>query len=338
MGRTALLVACCCILVAHACAQYQDDELESGRLQPRPGRIRISGPGQQGGGGALRQGISVGPRTRRPIPIGAFQVPQQGAGRGRQQGPPPIPGAIPAPLPQQTFSPQALRPAPVREDPPQQNAITQPTFSAPVEEDIDDEDDEVTPGVYPSTATPPQYAPVPQAPRATTQPPQPYRPPQTVRQSRPQPAFRPESRSSLQPQFQEAPVRQSRPQPRPVAAPAPQQTGGNSRERAPVSLSVRRYREDRPDGSIVWGFENDDGSFKEEVIGADCIVRGKYGYIDPDGVRREYTYTSGNPCERDEEGRLIPDEGALDNGQYNLPQGANDFNLNVKNKSRRPKQ
>lgn len=28
----------------------------------------------------------------------------------------------------------------------------------------------------------------------------------------------------------------------------------------------------------------------------DCIVRGKYGYVDPDGVKREFTYQTGNQC------------------------------------------
>lgn len=31
--------------------------------------------------------------------------------------------------------------------------------------------------------------------------------------------------------------------------------------------------------------------------GTDCVVRGKYGYIDPDGNKREFTYVSGNPCD-----------------------------------------
>lgn len=30
------------------------------------------------------------------------------------------------------------------------------------------------------------------------------------------------------------------------------------------------------------GYEAADGSFKEETRGTDCVVRGKYGYIDPD--------------------------------------------------------
>ena len=64
---------------------------------------------------------------------------------------------------------------------------------------------------------------------------------------------------------------------------------------------IRRYREETADGSIVWGFENDDGSFKEEIIGKDCITRGKYGYVDPDGVRREYTYETGIKCNEEQQ-------------------------------------
>lgn len=47
------------------------------------------------------------------------------------------------------------------------------------------------------------------------------------------------------------------------------------------------------DGSMTWGYENEDGTFKEETLGADCVVRGKYGYIDPDGNKREYEYQTG---------------------------------------------
>lgn len=45
------------------------------------------------------------------------------------------------------------------------------------------------------------------------------------------------------------------------------------------------------------GYEAADGSFKEETRGTDCVVRGKYGYVDPDGNKREFTYVSGNPCD-----------------------------------------
>lgn len=65
-----------------------------------------------------------------------------------------------------------------------------------------------------------------------------------------------------------------------------------------MSQVLKRYRDDNPDGSITWGFENDDGTFKEETIGVDCVTRGKYGYVDPEGVKREYSYQTGIPCDK----------------------------------------
>ena len=38
------------------------------------------------------------------------------------------------------------------------------------------------------------------------------------------------------------------------------------------------------------------------------IPRGKYGYVDPDGKRREFTYVSGLPCEIGEEGADIDED------------------------------
>ena len=105
---------------------------------------------------------------------------------------------------------------------------------------------------------------------------------------------------------------------------------------------LRRYREDNPDGSITWGFENDDGSYKEETIGNDCVTRGKYGYIDPDGVRREYSYSSGLPCDKN---KLEPAEegnspaGYIDysSNKVVLPNGDSvDLNNMVKNRARKP--
>lgn len=48
---------------------------------------------------------------------------------------------------------------------------------------------------------------------------------------------------------------------------------------------------------MCFSYEAADGSFKEETRGTDCVVRGKYGYVDPDGNKREFTYVSGNPCD-----------------------------------------
>ena len=69
-------------------------------------------------------------------------------------------------------------------------------------------------------------------------------------------------------------------------------------------------------------------------------MRGKYGYTDPDGLRREYTYTSGNPCDKEEEERRKQNkEGFIDygNNKYVLPNGdAVDIESLVKNKARKP--
>jgi hypothetical protein len=45
------------------------------------------------------------------------------------------------------------------------------------------------------------------------------------------------------------------------------------RERKPVAQTIRKWRDESEDGTITWGFENDDGSFKEEIIGVDCVTR-----------------------------------------------------------------
>lgn len=68
-------------------------------------------------------------------------------------------------------------------------------------------------------------------------------------------------------QQQQAPVRQAAPQ-RQQARPRPQQAqeeGERSRQfsrttQPPVKI-LRKYREDNPDGSITWGYENDDGKY-----------------------------------------------------------------------------
>jgi len=72
--------------------------------------------------------------------------------------------------------------------------------------------------------------------------------------------------------------------------------GGGRPGKEPVG-TVERYRQEHEDGSITWGYENEDGSYKEETIGIDCVTHGKYGYIDPTGEVREYTYTSGSRCD-----------------------------------------
>ncbi|KAF4524051.1 hypothetical protein B566_EDAN017528 [Ephemera danica] len=78
---------------------------------------------------------------------------------------------------------------------------------------------------------------------------------------------------------------------------AQQQPRTKAHERAPPVQTIRNYNTINDDGSFTFGYESADGSFKEETRGTDCVVRGKYGYIDPDGNKREFTYVSGNPCD-----------------------------------------
>lgn len=159
--------------------------------------------------------------------------------------------------------------------------------------------------------------------------------------SRPQrPVFRPEPKPFVE--DDEAPIRQySRPQEpinRAPVRPAPQQkyTASQNREKKPVAQIIRKYREENEDGSITWGFENDDGSFKEETIGVDCVTRGSYGYVDPDGLKREYNYETGIPCDKTKEDQS--EKGFIDYQENKavLPNGITiDLNAMGK-KSKRP--
>jgi len=78
---------------------------------------------------------------------------------------------------------------------------------------------------------------------------------------------------------------------------APRRRPSGDREVEEPVATLERYSHKNEDGSFTFGYVGADGSFREETRGADCITRGKYGYIDPEGVKREYTYTSGLPCE-----------------------------------------
>jgi len=73
------------------------------------------------------------------------------------------------------------------------------------------------------------------------------------------------------------------------------------------------------------------------------MVRGKYGYVDPDGNRREYTYQSGIPCAATEasvsDSAAAAAEGYIDyqNNQLVLPSGqAINLDKMVKNRKRKP--
>jgi hypothetical protein len=68
-------------------------------------------------------------------------------------------------------------------------------------------------------------------------------------------------------------------------------------QKEPTAQTIRNFNKLNDDGSFTFGYEADDGSFKEETRGTDCVVRGKYGYVDPDGNKREFSYVQGNPCD-----------------------------------------
>ncbi|XP_017796259.1 PREDICTED: putative mediator of RNA polymerase II transcription subunit 12 [Habropoda laboriosa] len=86
-------------------------------------------------------------------------------------------------------------------------------------------------------------------------------------------------------------------QPRTRALPSPRSKEALHSSKPPPVQTIRNYNKVNDDGSFTFGYEAADGSFKEETRGTDCVVRGKYGYIDPDGNKREFTYVSGNPCD-----------------------------------------
>merc|ERR1719430_1283362 len=57
----------------------------------------------------------------------------------------------------------------------------------------------------------------------------------------------------------------------------------------PVPI-LRYIDKQNTDGSYTYGFEGADGTYKLETRFVDGRVKGKYGYIDPDGVLREASY------------------------------------------------
>ncbi|GAB1861690.1 hypothetical protein CAJAP_02769 [Camponotus japonicus] len=185
----------------------------------------------------------------------------------------------------------------------------------------------------PPASGPPAYRP----PQVTVTPTSVAR--QTFATSSPQPVqYRPTQKPTKAPRKQivdDVAFRQPiKPPPKPVK---PSQAF-EIRGKKPVAQIIRRYQHDNEDGSITWGFENDDGSYKEETIGVDCITSGKYGYIDPDGLRREYTYETGIKC--DEEQREEEEENGFVDYQENklvLPDGKTiDLSSMGKKQARRP--
>lgn len=98
-----------------------------------------------------------------------------------------------------------------------------------------------------------------------------------------------------------------------------------STQQPPVQ-TIRNFNKLNDDGSFTFGYEAADGSFKEETRGTDCVVRGKYGYVDPDGNKREFTYVSGNPCdpnaisqEEEDNETFKDDDGNNKSNEENIP-------------------
>jgi len=112
-------------------------------------------------------------------------------------------------------------------------------------------------------------------------------------------------------------------QPRTRALPSPRSKDTLHASKPPPVQTIRNYNKVNDDGSFTFGYEAADGSFKEETRGTDCVVRGKYGYIDPDGNKREFTYVSGNPCDpnapKDDEDDLSDKDEEEVSGPANYP-------------------
>lgn len=88
---------------------------------------------------------------------------------------------------------------------------------------------------------------------------------------------RPVQRNLPQPQQQQSQPQRPRAQNFDEQRPHQKPHHSDDKPKKPVAQILRKFREEKPDGSISWGFENDDGSFKEETIGIDCVTRGIYG-------------------------------------------------------------
>ncbi|XP_069695097.1 translation initiation factor IF-2 [Periplaneta americana] len=343
--------------------------LSSGRPQfrPRPqGRV-LQGPGGAPGGPAVRLrrpgATARGGRLQQPQFASTLSTgePQISRSTSAPLGPtPPLPAILAQarPLsPVSTISPRPIQEDPIEDELPEDDLETDPQplpipSSTPLPSSLPSRPQNLQPAVFRPTR--PAFRPerpiddIPVPTRQQLRQPiedipiptrQQYRQPvediipvrQQVRQQ-PRPA-------TIEPQFTRQPQQNTRQQQ--AARPPPQQQfSKGQREKKPVAQIVRRYREDNADGSITWGYENDDGSFKEETIGVDCVVRGKYGYTDPDGLRREYTYSSGIPCDKEEEERKKQsNEGFVDygNNKYVLPNGDSiDLDSVIKNKARKP--
>lgn len=337
----------CMLCAVTAYAQYDS---------PTPPRLQIPGAFVTG---ARQGGFRQGRLQAAQVPVGVARIRRPGLARPSFKSV----DAAPRPSLQSLDEPSK----PVTEEPEDEIEINTPTAYVPnvfsTAEPQNDFFDITTtsqpkpPAVYNSS---PFQQTTPSAPRPEPVRPTQYRPlvpqsfvpirneparPQPARlqplSSRPQrPSFRPEPKPFIDEEDDYIqPVRQfSRPQ-EPIRTPAkPQQkyTSSNSRDKKPVAQIIRKFRDENEDGSITWGFENDDGTFKEETIGVDCITRGKYGYVDPDGLKREYNYETGIACDKANEEK--EQKGFIDYQENKavLPNGITIDLAAMGKKSRRP--
>ncbi|XP_021943935.1 atherin isoform X2 [Folsomia candida] len=278
---------------------------------PRP-VTQFTHPQQQQQQGPSQPPPNFGPSYSQQLTFG----PSDAGLRGQQGGPGGAAYRSPQPILLQQGSPSAAPPSfagfpsPQFGGGPTRGPVThaRPTTASPADDEYEEyEDDEESPKPQIQvTGRPIQRAPVRVSqPIAFSQGPQRLLQQAPARQRQPVPQRQP--LPSAAPQY--APQPQPQPQRVQSAAPLQQQSRGQQvasfgldgkRTRLttpPPIQTVNRYMRNNDDGSITWGYENEDGTFKEETIGADCVVRGKYGYVDPDGQKREYEYQSGNPCD-----------------------------------------
>merc|ERR1739844_731881 len=89
----------------------------------------------------------------------------------------------------------------------------------------------------------------------------------------------------------------------------------------PVPI-LRYIDKQNTDGSYTYGFEGADGTYKLETRFVDGRVKGKYGYIDPDGVLREASYgaEAGRGFEPEIQGVELPPPTIVQEIQNEIPQ------------------
>nr|AWK28332.1 cuticular protein [Nilaparvata lugens] len=361
-----LILTTVMLALAMVSAQYSNEDYSSGSpVPPRPvipGAIPLDGPPRRPTFRAQSRRFQAPPLDADPAPLPVATRVRRPNGRTARINSNVQPSALP---PLQSFQQLEERPIPPR-------PVVEEPEDQPAEQSLDNYPD---PQQLGSPSGPPQTPlytqPIFPKQQALPRPPKPAAPP-AFRPERPAfiPTPSPDSDfpvpsrqqfrttaapQPIEPQFTRPQQQQNvnrvqqvvRNQPPKQQFTKPQQyekerEPSPPRERKPVAQVLRKYREDNEDGSITWGFENDDGTFKEETIGVDCVTRGKYGYVDPDGVRREYSYSSGIPCDKtkqDNEEAASNSEGYIDyqNNRYVLPNGDSvDLDKMVKNRARKP--